>query len=132
MAGEFLGTGWAFPVTTDERGDVETVAGPADIREAIRLILGTAKGERVMRPAFGCDIHDQVFSAVTPTTLTLVESSVREALVEWEPRIDVVSVDASADEAEPGRVLVEIAYRVRSTNSLSNMVYPFYVTEGEG
>jgi phage baseplate assembly protein W len=131
MARDFLGEGWAFPVETDSRGDIEVSEAEADIRESIRIILGTAKGERLMRPDFGCDIHDHVFSAVTPATLNLIESSVREALVRWEPRIDVESIDADTDE-NPNEVLIEIEYRVRTTNSLSNMVYPFYITEGDG
>ncbi|WP_253738342.1 GPW/gp25 family protein [Halohasta salina] len=132
MSEEFLGTGWGFPVDTDSRGDIAVSSADADIREAIRIILGTAKGERVMRPAFGCDIHDHVFSAATPSTLNLIESSVREALVRWEPRIDVEGVEARTDDAEPNKVLIEIDYHVRTTNSLSNMVYPFYITEGDG
>jgi len=131
MTRDFLGEGWAFPVRTDSRGDIEVSTAEADIRESIRIILGTAKGERLMRPDFGCDIHDHVFSAVTPATLNLIESSVREALVRWEPRIDVESIDADTAE-NPNEVLIEIEYRVRTTNSLSNMVYPFYITEGDG
>lgn len=132
MSEDFLGTGWSYPVRTDHRGDVETASAEDDVREAIRILLGTAKGERVMRPEFGCDIHDYVYSSVTPATLNLIESSVREALVTWEPRVDVEDVTARRDEEEPDRVLIEIEYRVRTTNSLSNLVYPFYVTEGEG
>lgn len=132
MSDDFLGTGWAFPVETDARGSVRTADAEDDIRDAIRLVLGTAKGERVMRPEFGCAIHDHVFSAATPATLNLIESSVREALVQWEPRIDVEAVDARTDDAEPNVVRIEIEYRVRTTNSLSNMVYPFYITEGDG
>lgn len=132
MSDEFLGTGWAFPVATDARGSVRTVDAEDDIRDAIRLILGTAKGERVMRPEFGCEIHDHVFSAATPATLNLIESSVREALVRWESRIDIEAVDARTDDENPNMVHIEIEYRVRTTNSLSNMVYPFYITEGDG
>ena len=132
MTEEFLGTGWEFPVGTDSRGDIAVSSADEDIQEAIRIILGTAKGERVMRPAFGCDIHDHVFSAATPSTLNLIESSVQEALVRWEPRIDVEAVEARTDDAEPNKVLIEIDYHVRTTNSLSNMVYPFYITEGDG
>ena len=132
MADEFLGTGWSFPVETDERGDIELSSADKDIQESIRIILGTAKGERLMRPEFGCDIHKHVFSAATPATLNLIESSVREALVRWEPRIDVESVEARTDDEDPTRVLIEIEYHVRTTNSLSNMVYPFYITEGDG
>lgn len=132
MAEAFLGTGWAFPVTTDEHGDVAVSSGTTDIREAVRIILGTAKGERVMRPAFGCGIHDHAFASVTPATLNLVESEVREALVRWEPRIDIESIEARPDESDPTKVLIDIDYRVRSTNSLSNVVYPFYLAEGDG
>ncbi|ELY85345.1 GPW/gp25 family protein [Natrinema altunense] len=132
MSDEFLGTGWSFPVETDARGSVRTSEAEDDIRESIRIILGTAKGERVMRPEFGCEIHDHVFSAATPATLNLIESSVREALVQWEPRIDIEDIDARTDDESPNKVLIDIEYRVRTTNSLSNMVYPFYITEGDG
>jgi len=132
MADEFLGTGWSFPVETDERGNLKLSEADKDIRESIRIILGTAKGERLMRPEFGCDIHKHVFSAATPATLNLIESSVREALVQWEPRIDIESVEARTDDHEPTKVLIEIEYQVRTTNSLANMVYPFYITEGDG
>lgn len=132
MSDEFLGTGWEFPVGTDHTGDVAVSSGEQDIEEAIRIILGTAKGERVMRPDFGCDIHDHVYATVTPATLNMIESSVREALVRWEPRIDIERIDARAADAEPNKVLIEIEYYVRTTNSLSNMVYPFYLTEGDG
>jgi len=132
MADDFLGTGWGFPVATDERGAVELSTADEDIQESIRIILGTAKGERLMRPEFGCDIHKHVFSSATPATLNLIESSVREALVRWEPRIDIESVEARTDPDDPTKVLIEIEYHVRTTNSLSNMVYPFYITEGDG
>jgi len=132
MADDFLGTGWGFPVATDERGAIKLSTADEDIQESIRIILGTAKGERLMRPEFGCDIHKHVFSSATPATLNLIESSVREALVRWEPRIDIESVEARTDPDEPTKVLIEIEYHVRTTNSLSNMVYPFYITEGDG
>ena len=132
MSDAFLGTGWSFPVETDQRGDIKLSNAEKDIRESIRIILGTAKGERLMRPEFGCDIHKHVFSAASPATLNLIESSVREALVKWEPRIDIESVDARTDDQDPTKVLIDIEYHVRTTNSLSNMVYPFYITEGDG
>lgn len=132
MADEFLGTGWSFPVEPDHRGDVACSDAEGDIQEAIRIILGTAKGERVMRPEFGCDIHDHVYAAATPETLNLVESSVREALVRWEPRIDVEAITATPSDDDPNEIRIEIEYRVRTTNSLSNLVYPFYLTEGDG
>ena len=130
MEREFLGRGWRFPVGTSDSGAVGLAAGEADVRESIRIILGTAKGERILRPEFGCDIHDYVFTTVTPTTVNLMETSVREALQEWEPRIAVDRVEASADESATGRLLVSVDYRIRETNNEFNLVYPFYLREG--
>jgi phage baseplate assembly protein W len=123
----FLGTGVAFPVGTDGGGRLATATGTEDVEQAIRIVLGTAKGERVMRPDFGCGIHDYAFAVVDATTRTRVEASVREALARWEPRIVVEDVTASTAEAGEGRLLVEIDYRVRATNAPGNLVYPFYL-----
>lgn len=132
MADEFLGTGWSFPVEPDHRGNVACSDAERDIQEAIRIVLGTAKGERLMRPDFGCDIHDHVYAATTPATLNLIETDVRRALVRWEPRIDVEDVTARIDEENPNRILIDVEYYVRTTNSLGNVVYPFHTTEGDG
>lgn len=130
MEPEFLGQGWGFPVTTTRDGAIELAAGEPDIEQSIRIILGTAKGERVMRPDFGCGIHDYVFATVDRTTLTLVETAVEDALRDWEPRIDVQQVEASTAELADGKLMIHIAYRVRSANTDRNLVYPFYLTEG--
>lgn len=132
MTRDFLGTGWSFPVGTDSQGNIEMEEGEDNVEKSVRMILGTAKGERVMRPEFGCEIHDQVFSSLSPTTLNRIEDGVRTALVRWEPRIDVEDVDATPAPSEPGKVLIEVEYWIESTNSRSNMVYPFYVQEGSG
>jgi phage baseplate assembly protein W len=129
MAKEFLGIGWKFPVQVDNAGRITMSEFEQDIRESIRIILSTSKGERVMRPDFGCGIHDYVFGAMSTTTIGLIESSVRDALIRWEPRIDLLSVRVSTAEAEAGRLLVGIDYRVRATNNEFNLVYPFYLTE---
>jgi len=123
------GAGWSFPVRTDHKGDIVLSDGEANIEDSIRLILGTAKGERIMQPEFGCDIHDHVFESMDGTTLTLVESGAKEALIQWEPRIDINRIEASRDAETPNKLLVDITYTVRSTNAESNMVYPFYVAE---
>lgn len=123
----FLGRGWSFPVDTSD-GDVELVDGETDIEQSIRVILSTAPGERVMRPAFGCGIHSYVFAAVDRTRLTLIEDEVRDALVRWEPRIEVRAVDAELADRSTGRLDVDVAYRVRRTNNEFNLVYPFYLT----
>lgn len=129
MPREFLGSGWAFPVDTDRAGAIESSDGVAGIEESIHLILETAPGERVMRPDFGCGIHDYVFATIDVGTLQRIESSVRNALVDWEPRIDVLAVEASPERADEGVLLIDIAYRVRSSNNEHNMVYPFYLEE---
>jgi phage baseplate assembly protein W len=123
------GAGWNFPVKTDHKGDIALSAGETNIEDSIRIILGTAKGERIMQPDFGCEIHDHVFDNIDGTTLTLVEGSVEDALVQWEPRIDIDGIKARRDRKNPNKLLVDIDYTVRSTNSESNMVYPFYVTK---
>lgn len=130
MAKEFLGTGWKFPVRIGADGAMLLSSAEEDIEEAIRLILGTARGERAMRPDFGCGIHDRVFAIINTTTMGIIESEVREALVRWEPRIEVMQVSVSPREAGLGRLLINIDYRVRSTNTRFNLVYPFYLREG--
>ncbi|WP_380677709.1 GPW/gp25 family protein [Salinigranum sp. GCM10025319] len=130
MNEDFLGRGWAFPVDVDAAGDVRTVAGADTVEDSIRVIVGTAKGERVMHPDFGCGIHEYVFETVDANTLTLVETSVEEALVEFEPRIAVEDVTVSTDELSEGVLRIEIDYRIRDSNTRRNLVYPFYVEGG--
>jgi phage baseplate assembly protein W len=128
---EFLGRGWAMPVELDPRtGMVASVAYEEDIRQSILIILETAPGERVMRPNFGCGIHELVFTAVDSTTIQLIRSSVEEALRRFEARIDVLGVTVDEDATSEGRLLVEIEYRVRKTNQTGNLVFPFYFREG--
>ncbi|MCW2533459.1 MAG: phage baseplate assembly protein [Blastococcus sp.] len=129
MAGEFLGRGWAFPIALDERGAIAGTALEDAVRQAIWVVLSTAPGERVMRPTFGAGLADLVFAPNTPATHGLVASAVRDALVEWEPRIDVLDVAVTADPGQPTRLLVEVDYSVRATNSRFNLVYPFYLQQ---
>jgi len=130
MTKDFLGTGWKYPVKIDIDGKIALSKHEEDIKEAIRIILGTAKGERVMRPDFGCGIHELVFAPINSTTLSQVENNVREALIKYEPRIDLLRVEASTERSDEGQLLVSIDYEVRATNTRSNMVYPFYMKEG--
>lgn len=131
MAKEFLGVGWKFPVNVDKARKARQSQYEEDVKEAIWIILSTAKGERVMRPEFGCGIHELVFAPISATTLASVENAVREALILWEPRIEVIDIDVSADDDSVGKLLVGIDYRIRTTNSQFNLVFPFYLTEGE-
>jgi uncharacterized protein len=129
MARDFLGIGWKFPVKAGLDGSIEMSKYEEDIKEAIRIIIGTAKGERVMRPDFGCGIHELVFESINITTLNQVENSVRESLTLWEPRIEIIQVVVARDKAQEGILLVNIDYRVRTTNNRFNLVYPFYLKE---
>jgi Bacteriophage baseplate protein W len=122
----FLGTGWAFPVRRNQ-GDVAMVSAEDLIAQSIWLILSTAPGERVQRPDFGCGIHELVFAPSTSTTAGRVADAVRDALIRLEPRIDVLSVETAIPEGRSNVLMIEIDYRVRSTNNRFNLVYPFYV-----
>ncbi|HET7620042.1 MAG TPA: GPW/gp25 family protein [Vicinamibacterales bacterium] len=129
-ANAFLGRGWSFPVRVDDRdGAIRLSEYDQDIREAIWIILSTSKGERVMRPDFGCGIHDLVFEVINTTTLAEIEDTVRTALVIFEPRIDVVQVKALSNGGLDGQLRISIDYKIRGTNNQLNLVYPFYIKE---
>jgi hypothetical protein len=128
MSADFLGVGWAFPVGLDD-GGVALARYEESVRQAIWIILGTAKGERAMRPDFGSGLHELLFAPADPTTAGRVASAVREDLLRWEPRIDVRDVSARVDGAND-TLSIEIEYRVRSTNNVFNVVYPFYLQSG--
>jgi phage baseplate assembly protein W len=128
---DFLGRGWAMPVDLDPRTGLVAISEYEDnIRQSIRIILETAPGERVMRPNFGCGIHDLVFAAVDTTTMQRIRSVVEEALRRYEARIEVIGVTIDEDATSEGVLLVELEYRVRKTNQIGNLVYPFYFREG--
>lgn len=129
----FLGVGFHFPIQVDEAtGKMKTVSLEEDILQAIPIILMTRKGERVMRPDFGCSIHDYAFDATDYTTLVQMENAVRDALIHWEPRIKEIDVHIDDGQEQDGALLIEISYRVRSTNNPFNLVYPYYIHEGMG
>jgi len=128
---DFLGRGWTMPVELDPRtGLVASVAYEEDIRQSMRIILETAPGERVMRPNFGCGIHELVFSVVDSTAIQQIRSTVQEALRRCEARIDVLDVTIEEAATREGKLLVQIEYRVRRTNQTGNLVFPFYFREG--
>jgi phage baseplate assembly protein W len=127
MAHEFEGRGWQFPIRVDDAGAIAEAREEDKVRQSIEIILRTAPGERVMRPDFGCGIHDLVFDTISGAMIGRVASVVAGALATWEPRIDVLSVRSQQDTEDPTRLLIEINYRLRSSNSRFNLVFPFYV-----
>jgi uncharacterized protein len=127
----FLGVGWAFPPSASPTGDMATAAYVADIEQAIRIILLTAPGERVMRPDFGAGLKALIFAPMNTTTTALAQHAVETALIQWEPRIDNIQVVVTTQPAI-GCLSIDIRYRIRLTNTFYNLVYPFYLTEGTG
>ena len=127
---EHLGVGWTFPLRISATGGLSYSRYEADIAEAIWIILGTAPGERRTKPRFGCGIDRYVFAPSNAGTLGDRPREVREALSEWEPRIDLLDVSVEQPEGEENMILIRVEYRIRANNAVQNLVYPFYVTEG--
>src|SRR5262245_1023901 len=127
---DFLGRGWRFPLVGDRDSRFGIAEYEVSVDQAIQIILSTALGERVMRPNFGCGIHDLVFAPNSAATRGLAEHHVREALELWEPRIDVLDVKAVTSGDEDEQLLIGIHYRVRLTDDRFNLVYPFYLNRG--
>lgn len=129
QSSDFLGRGFSFPLSVDPMtGRMKMAEYEENIRQAIFIILMTRKGERVMRPEFGCDIHNYAFGSTDFETMSRIEDAVREALILWEPRIR--DIEATAYLAEAGKLNIEVRYVVRATNNPYNLVYPFYISEG--
>ena len=131
-AQDLVGLGWPFPIKPRSDGTLYLVGGEEKIRQSIWLILSTAPGERQMQPTFGCGIHDLVFEANTSALRSLVQENVRSALVRWEPRIDLLGVRVETPPDARNYLLIRIDYRIRATNTIYNLVYPFFVSEGIG
>ena len=128
---DILGSGLAFPLSVDHRGGIALARGEDDIAQAIRVILGTAPGERPMRPEFGCGIHNHVFGNIDASTLAKIEYDIRSALDRWEPRIDVVDIEPDLSRIDDGVLLIDLTYKLRATNDIRNLVYPFYLIPSE-
>jgi len=131
MSEEFVGAGWAFPVRTDATGRIALVAHEREVEESIRLILGTAFGERPMRPDYGCAIHDYLFAGIDSEIGGRMAQAVRDSLLRWEPRIEVLDVQVSLDGEHMDRVYIDIRYSVGDTNDPRNLVFPFYTIPPE-
>ena len=128
---DFIGRGIAFPMRVDQSGSIATSSGASDLDSSIRMILTTAPGERLMRPAFGCKIWELLFEPINANTLGLMSEAVKEAIGRWEPRVTLEDVRLDPSGQHAGEVLIEIDYIIRTTNDRRNLVYPFYVIPRE-
>ena len=126
-----LGTGWAFPIQTNPRGEIQLVSSDLDIAQSIQIILGTHPGERVMRPTFGCRVHEMMFEPRDATTMSMIKKYVDEALQLWEPRIQVFAVNTESSDEQDGAIFVEIEYQVKATHDTRSIVYPFFLAGEE-
>ncbi|MDQ1566111.1 MAG: uncharacterized protein QOF96_991 [Actinomycetota bacterium] len=131
MAEEFIGAGLAFPLRTDATGRIALVTRDAELQESMRLVLGTAFGERPMRPEFGCGIHDLVFAPADDTTAGRVAHAVQQSLERWEPRVEVLDVEVTFADDSSTTMYVDVSYTPRGTNDPRNLVFPFYTIPTE-
>jgi phage baseplate assembly protein W len=130
MSGQ-LGSGLAFPLGVDQRGAIALSQGETDIEQAIGIILGTAPGERPMRPEFGCAVHDHVFDVLDPAAFGAIENAVRTAIERWEPRVTVMAVDFDLDRQDEGCLGIVLTYEIPDVPGVRNLVHPFYVIPEE-
>lgn len=126
----FLGTGWSFPPEFSIRAGVRMVSAEEDIRQSLLIVLATAPGERVMRPAFGAGIKQHIYENINETTVTILKDAIRRAILFFEPRVEVEAINADTSMAMEGRLDFSIDYTIISTNTRHNIVYPFYCLEG--
>jgi phage baseplate assembly protein W len=124
---EYLGKGLAFPLQMNARGELALAGGARDIEQSLRIILGTRPGERVMRPAFGCRVHDLLFEPLNAATKSLMQQYVMEAVTMWEPRVELLAVDVYVDQEMAGALLIEIHYHIKETHDERSIVYPFFL-----
>jgi uncharacterized protein len=129
---DLLGAGWAFPVDVDVHGRIGLARREHDVEQAIMMILLTAKGQRVMRPEFGCRIHELIFAPNNATTVGMITYYVEDALGMWEPRINVLDVEVQSDDHASERLLITISYEIKTTLDQRTLVFPFYRIPGEG
>ncbi len=127
----FLGTGWEFPPSFSLNSQAVAMAsGKEDIDQSLTLLLSTKPGERLMHPDFGCSIHAMVFETLEEVTLTRIRDAISQAILFFEPRIDLETLEFDRSEADRGMLRILLSYRIRETNSRSNLVFPFYLNEG--
>ncbi|MEA2007774.1 MAG: GPW/gp25 family protein [Chloroflexota bacterium] len=128
-AKKYIGTGLSFPLSTDARGQITMSTGSQDIEQSIRIIISTRPGERVMRPTFGCRAYELIFEPRSSTTISLLQEYVYEALRIWEPRINIIQVDVTADDSDDGALVAKIEYEIKATHDIRSIVYPFFIED---
>ena len=127
----FLGTGWGFPPTfSNQKGTVQTVSDEEDIYQSLHILLSTQLKERVMRSDFGCDLSAMLYENITITLLTKIKGIIQNAILHYEPRIDLLEVEFHTGDSNNGVIKIEIIYKIRATNSRKNFVFPYYLGEG--
>lgn len=129
---EIVGRGWAFPPSIDPQGGIALTNERNELTQAIQIILSTSPGQRVMRPTFGCRLHELVFAPNNSHTAAQARTYVEEALGMWEPRIRVIQVVVHPDPDEHSRLMIEIEYELKATHDQRSLVYPFYIIPDEG
>jgi uncharacterized protein len=126
----FIGRGWSFPpVFSQGGGEVDMVSGNTDVAQALEIIFATEPGERPMREAFGASLSRHMFEEIDQTMLTNVRGAILDAILAYEPRIEVNGIDITASGDEAGLLTISVNYTLRGTNSRYNLVYPFYIQE---
>jgi uncharacterized protein len=127
----FLGTGWGFPPTFNSHsGTVETVSDEKDIFQSLHILLSTQLKERVMRSDYGCDLSALLYENITITLLTKIKGIIENAILQYEPRIDLLDIEFYNENTNSGVINIEIIYSIRATNSRKNYVFPYYLEEG--
>jgi uncharacterized protein len=127
----FLGIGWGFPPTfSSQLGTVKTVSEEEDIYQSLHILLSTQLKERVMRSNYGCDLSTMLYESITISLLTKIKGIVKNAILQYEPRIDLLEVEFYTEDVNNGMIKIEIVYRIRATNSRKNFVFPYYLEEG--
>ena len=129
----FLGIGWSFPPEFQKDVDVlglKMVAEGEDIAESLRILLSTSPGERVMQPSYGCGLRTKVFGIINQSSVTEIRDIIERAVLFFEPRVELEDIEIDTDDALEGKLKINLTYRVRKTNTRSNIVYPFYFLEG--
>ncbi|MGK0388255.1 MAG: phage baseplate assembly protein W [Maribacter sp.] len=127
----FLGTGWSFPPVFDKKmKQIHMVSDEEDIKQSLHLLLSTSPGERIMQPNYGCDLFAQAFKTITATNLAIIRDLIATAILNFEPRINLESIDFDTVDSQSGYLGIQLTYTIRKINIRTNIVFPFYYIEG--